>query len=158
MKAVAFFALLVLLAATPTRVGPARAYPPASVPGFANPDVTQTNIKRTVCDPGWTKTIRPPASYTNKLKAAQMAALKLPGKPAEYEEDHFISLEIGGNPRDPRNLWPEPYDIQYGARIKDQVEDALHRQVCAAKMTLESAQKCITLDWIACGRKLGSIK
>jgi len=26
-----------------------------------------------------------------------------------YEEDHLISLENGGNLRDPRNLWPEPY-------------------------------------------------
>src|SRR5216683_2609243 len=27
--------------------------------------------------------------------------------PAHYEEDHLVSLELGGHPRDPRNLWPE---------------------------------------------------
>ena len=24
-----------------------------------------------------------------------------------YEENHFIALELGGNPRDAKNLWPE---------------------------------------------------
>ena len=28
---------------------------------------------------------------------------------SDYQEDHLISLELGGNPTDPRNLWPEPY-------------------------------------------------
>jgi hypothetical protein len=27
-----------------------------------------------------------------------------------YEEDHLISIEDGGDPTDPRNLWPEPYN------------------------------------------------
>ena len=27
---------------------------------------------------------------------------------ADYEEDHLIPLELGGAPRDPNNLWPEP--------------------------------------------------
>jgi hypothetical protein len=27
-----------------------------------------------------------------------------------YEEDHLISLEDGGDPTDPRNLFPEPYN------------------------------------------------
>ena len=31
------------------------------------------------------------------------------GSPSDYQEDHLISLELGGNPTDPRNLWPEPY-------------------------------------------------
>jgi hypothetical protein len=27
---------------------------------------------------------------------------------SNYELAHLISLEIGGNPKDVRNLWPEP--------------------------------------------------
>ena len=41
-------------------------------PGVLNPDVTQANIDTTVCVHGWTKTIRPPTSYTNDLKRKQM--------------------------------------------------------------------------------------
>ncbi len=30
--------------------------------------------------------------------------------PAHYQEDHLVPLELGGAPRDPRNLWPQPND------------------------------------------------
>ena len=120
-----------------------------TVPGLANPAVTQSNIKTTICRSDWTKTIRPPASYTNRLKLAQMRALGLRGKPGDYEEDHLISLELGGHPTDPRNLWPEPYAPRPGARQKDQVEDFLHRQVCSGKVSLADAQKQISTDWYA---------
>src|SRR5262245_21264224 len=78
-------------------------------PGALNPDVTQANINETICMRGWTKTIRPPVDYTNALKLTQMRDYGLSGSPRDYQEDHLISLELGGDPRDPRNLWPEPY-------------------------------------------------
>ena len=34
---------------------------------------------------------------------------RLRGPPSAFQEDHLISLELGGDPVDPRNLWPEPY-------------------------------------------------
>jgi hypothetical protein len=34
-----------------------------------------------------------------------------------YEENHLISLEDGGDPMDPRNLWPEPYNTHVGGTI-----------------------------------------
>ena len=71
----------------------------------------------------------------------------LPGTTADYEEDHLISLELGGNPNDPRNLWPEPYNPRPGARQKDTVENYLHNQVCAGTMTLIDAQNAIATDW-----------
>jgi len=128
------------------------------VPGALNQAVTQSNIHQTVCAANWTKTIRPPANYTNKLKLVQMKALGLTGAPGDYEEDHLISLEIGGDPRNPKNLWPQPYAGQYGARVKDQVEDALHRMVCGNKMTLADAQSCIATDWVVCGKRIGVLK
>jgi death-on-curing protein len=54
----------------------------------------------------WTATIRP-ASYTAKLKIAQMKELGPRGRPEDYKEDK-LSLEVGGNPTDPKNLWPRP--------------------------------------------------
>jgi hypothetical protein len=52
-----------------------------------------------------------------------------------HEEDHLISLENGGHPRDPRNLLPEPYKTQIdgqtvGARQKDTVENYIHSAIC----------------------------
>ena len=90
------------------RVGPSYLYPAHAVaPGLVNPDITQANIHQTICSPTWsTKTIRPPVTYTSRLKQQQLAHAT-DKNPAHYEEDHFISLELGGHPRDPRNLWPE---------------------------------------------------
>jgi hypothetical protein len=34
--------------------------------------VTQDNIDSTICVPGFTKTIRPPARYTSRLKREQL--------------------------------------------------------------------------------------
>jgi hypothetical protein len=125
---------------------------PAVTPGATNPAVVQANIARTVCKAGWTKTIRPPASYTNKLKRTQLASgpYASNAKPGAFEEDHLISLELGGHPTDPRNLWPEPYKPKdgMGARVKDQVEGYLKREVCAGRSTLEEAQAAI-LEWEA---------
>jgi hypothetical protein len=131
------------------KAGPSWLYPdPSRTPGFTNSDITQANIDQTICNSEWsTKSIRPPSSYTTRLKREQMEEWGLPGTTADYEEDHFISLELGGNPNDPRNLWPEPYSPSPGARQKDVVENYLHRQVCEGGMTLKEAQDAITRDW-----------
>jgi hypothetical protein len=110
---------------------------PATTPGVLNPSVNQGNLAETVCRQGWTKTVRPPARYTNRLKQQQMKALGLRGKRSSFEEDHWLPLELGGDPRDPRNLYPQPWPE---ARRKDVVETALHREVCAGRMTLREAQ------------------
>jgi hypothetical protein len=110
-------------------------------------------MRADICNHHWsTKLIRPPAGYTSRLKRKQLreygdtvhqarAQLMNPntGKvdttrcvahsdnPACYEEDHLNPLEDGGNPTDPRNLWPQPYNTRVGgtimgARQKDVVE------------------------------------
>src|SRR4051812_1439221 len=60
--------------------------------------VVQSNIRRTICRPGYTDTVRPPTSYTTPLKKRQMAAYGYYAghKLSSYEEDHVISLELGG--------------------------------------------------------------
>jgi len=98
---------------------------------------------------GYTRTVRPPESYTEPLKLQQIASLRLPGRASDYEEDHFIPLEVGGHPRDPRNLWPEGYAPSPGAREKDRVETFLHDQICAGKMPLQQAQEAVQTDWYA---------
>jgi hypothetical protein len=64
------------------------------------------------------------------------------------EVDHKISRELGGAD-DVTNLWPQPYHPGPGAHEKDQVENWLHREVCAGRMTLDQAQRAINDDWYA---------
>jgi hypothetical protein len=111
---------------------------PSLTPGALNPDVTQANINETICLHGWTKTIRPPVEYTNALKLKQMRLYGLTGSPHDYQEDHLISLELGGDPRDARNLWPEPYPR--AAKV-DSVENQLNAKVCSGAMSLADAQR-----------------
>jgi len=107
-------------------------------PGVLNPDVTQATIGATICRRGWTRTVRPPVSYTNGLKRRGLRAYGVAGPLSDYQEDHLISLELGGNPTDPRNLWPEPYPR---ASKVDQIENELNREVCAGRLTLADAQR-----------------
>jgi hypothetical protein len=107
-------------------------------PGALNPQVTQANITQTVCRSGWTRTVRPPVSYTNDLKTKGLAEYHLRGPPSAFQEDHLISLELGGDPTDPRNLWPEPYPR---AAAVDQIENQLNRRVCTGSLTLAQAQR-----------------
>ena len=104
-------------------------------PGAINPAVTQANIKDNVCKSGWTDTIRPTVTYTNKLKTTQLATTykslvaTYGAEMSGYEEDHLISLQLGGDPKDPKNLWPEPY-AGINARKKDVIETKLKRNDC----------------------------
>jgi len=166
----------------PTRLGPPEIYPDsAKTPGFANPDITQDNIADNLCNPTWsTSTICPPTGYTNPLKQNQMqqygdtvsdsyaTCMLSSNNKSCYEEDHLISLENGGHPRDPRNLWPEPYNTQIdgqtiGARQKDTVENYIHNAICFnvpghkshgtaahSSMTLQRGQEILAGDWYAC--------
>lgn len=118
-------------------------------PGAINPDVTQANIQQTICVRGYTKTIRPPAYFTNRLKKQQIRAYGYADtNPRDYEEDHDVALSIGGAPYDPRNLWPEPRNSEWGAARKDQLEFVLYKMVCANELSLAEAQYAMASNWI----------
>jgi hypothetical protein len=126
---------------------------PACTPGVTNPNVTQANISSTICRSGWTKTIRPPSSVTDQLKRQQISAYGYTDTSSHsYEEDHLISLELGGSPDDPKNLWPEP-----GAspNAKDKVENDLNHAICSGRAKLADAQHDIATDWTTAERLLG---
>ena len=107
-------------------------------PGVVNPDVTQATIRQTICVQGWTRTVRPPTEYTNDLKVRQMREYGLGGSPSDYQEDHLISLELGGHPTDPRNLWPEP---RPHAEDVDKIENELNRKICSGEITLDEGRR-----------------
>ena len=117
---------------------------PVCTPGSIDPAVTDANVASTICVRGYTATIRPSSSYTGKLKRQQMVEYGFTDSLSAHEEDHLISLELGGAAADPTNLWPEP-----GAspNDKDRIENFLRSAVCAGRISLSDAQKRIATDW-----------
>lgn len=118
--------------------------------------MTQENIDSTICVPGFTKTIRPPARYTSRLKREQLddpARNYEDREMRDYEEDHDVPLEVGGNPTDSQNLWPEPLHGPWNAHTKDKLENLMHETVCAHQITLAEGQVAFLGDWIAAHQK-----
>ncbi len=125
---------------------------PISTPGATNPRVTLATIHSTICVSGYTATIRPPESYTEKLKFHQLDTgynLRGDTMASHYEEDHLIPLEVGGSPTSVKNLWPEPRKTTWNAGRKDALENAMHRLVCSGAVSLAAAQRIFATSWIA---------
>lgn len=132
---------------------------PQLTPGALNPAVTQANLRETICRPGgYTRSIRPDEHYTETLKRKGVRQYGYPrqmGKDAfmlrNYEEDHLISLELGGSPDSPQNLWPEPHHVigGWGSYAKDKLENRLHSMLCRRRISLKQSQHAIATNWIA---------
>jgi len=119
-------------------------------PGAINPAVTQANIHSNICVSGWTRTVRPPVTYTNQLKYSQLHSgynLDSDMSLKDYEEDHQVPLEVGGSPTSAQNLWPEPRNIRLGAALKDELENRMHDLVCSGQVTLKTAQSVFMINW-----------
>ncbi len=113
---------------------------PACSPGAVL--TTDTNV---ICVSGYTQTVRNvPDSEKQQVFAEYGIDYSLH---SNYEVDHIISLELGGS-NDISNLYPESYSIQYGARIKDKLENYLHDQICSGKMSVAVAQAEISTNWL----------
>lgn len=127
---------------------------PALTPGAVNPAVTQANIHETICVRGYTRTIRPPVSYTEPLKRRQLREYGYSDQQIwRYEEDHLVPLEVGGAPRNPKNLWPEPHYGTWNSYRKDRLENEIHWRVCHGKMSLRRGQEIFEHNWEAGYRK-----
>lgn len=122
-----------------------------------NPNVTQTNIKTTICKSGWTATIRPPTTYTGRLKKQQLLVAVLTHPTwtlRNTEEDHRVPLELGGHPTDPFNLSPEFADAATPSspyhNLKDDAENAAKASVCRKvnPVPLATAQVAFIATWL----------
>jgi hypothetical protein len=123
---------------------------PVCTPGAIDPTVTQADIQSTICRSGYTETVRPPSSQTDKLKRAMYTAYGIPSGTSS-ELDHLVSLELGGS-NDAANLWPE---VGSQPNPKDAVENDLHKAVCSGKVTLAAAQQAIATNWQTAETVLG---
>ncbi len=115
-----------------------------AAPSFAqefNPTVTPDNLRRTICVPGWTKTVRPPVSMTNAIKAKFIHRQRITRPMRDFELDHIIPLCLGGAPRSEKNLQLQPWTE---AKRKDKLEADLARKVCAGEITLKKAREAIS--------------
>jgi hypothetical protein len=160
LQRVAHSSLLILLISS-AGVSFSRDFIPdlARTPGVINPEVTQANLHETICAPGWTRSIRPPVSYTYQLKMQQMKEQQLSGKAVEYNEDHRVPLCAGGHPRDPRNLWPQPRHGKWSANAKYKLERSVCRAICGGSITLEEGQQIfLQPDWTIEYKKFFKLK
>jgi len=122
---------------------------PQITPGAIDPAVTPQNLQSTVCVKGYTATVRPDKRVTNRLKREQIRQYRYDDtNPRNYEQDHLIPLSIGGNPSDPRNMWPQPRDGAWGADEKNDLEFIAYRLVCNGQLNLKEAQRRIATNWI----------
>jgi hypothetical protein len=130
---------------------------PRITPGAINPAVTQANLGDTICRKGgYTSTIRPPESYTHDLKVKGIQQYGYTdNRLRDYEEDHLVSLEVGGSPDSPQNLWPEPHHVvgNWGSYTKDALENKLHELICSGRLSLAQAQYEEAHDWVSAYKK-----
>jgi hypothetical protein len=126
---------------------------PRCTPGSVDPDVTRADLGSTICKRGWTATVRPPESQTERFKYD--VAYPAYGTPSaeRTELDHLVPLELGGS-NDATNLWPE---YPPTPNPKDSVENALNAAVCDGRVSLTAAQDAIASDWLTAERKLGLV-
>jgi hypothetical protein len=138
---VAALLLTTVVRAQSERTGPATIYPdPALTPGEAFPGISAEQV----CAPGYARLVR---SVSATVRRAVFASYGLQPDGANYELDHFIPLELGGD-NSTANLWPEPFGVP-GAHEKDLVENYLHDAVCAGAMAIVDAENAIADDWYA---------
>jgi hypothetical protein len=122
-------------------------------PGATSPAVTQANLSSTICRRGgYTGGVRPSSYVTGKEKTANARSYGYTGLFKDAEYDHLISLQLGGDPDDPRNLWVEAPDPGHRRdsgpnNNKDKVETKLHTAVCKGSISLHQAQYAIATDW-----------
>jgi hypothetical protein len=116
-----------------------------------NPDVTEATVSQTICVAGYTRTVRPAASYTNGVKSKLLREAGLDAsRMGDFELDHIVPLALGGHPRKLSNLELQPWPGEHGAWRKDALEVRMHNLVCEGELTLTEAQACVAEDWEAC--------
>jgi hypothetical protein len=106
--------------------------------------------KADICVAGYARKVRNvPAAVKTKAYTEYGITTHQPGA---YEVDHLISLELGGS-NSLKNLWPESYQGDWNAHVKDKLENKLHALVCAGQIDLKTAQHEIATNWIAAYQK-----
>jgi|ERR1035437_48786 hypothetical protein len=91
-----------------------------------------------------------PQSEKYAVESEYGMAQRLYGRTLEI--DHIVSLELGGS-NDIANLFPERATPAPGYKVKDRLENELHRRVCLGQKSLRSARREIATNWQALYKK-----
>lgn len=133
-------------------------------PGATDGRVTQENIGETICTAEWVDRNQPSASYTTPTKTKQIAAYGYSTYAIEnFELDHLVPLQLGGDPTAIANVWPQPWEARrerlvpegWGAETKNTLESRLHTAVCRRELPLAEAQRAVADDWIVTANTYG---
>jgi hypothetical protein len=119
---------------------------PSCTPGAYYPNATRSRI----CRPGYASQVRyvPQATKTRVYFAYGMRR-RFDGRDGEV--DHLVSLELGGS-NSVANLFPEAASPWPGSHEKDKLENELHSEVCAGRISLRGAQRLVARNWVAAYR------
>jgi hypothetical protein len=133
---------------------------PRCTPGEVNPNVIQATIGQTICEPNWSRTMRPPESVTEpeKRRLAIAYGYYAGRRLGAYQLDHVIAISLGGAANSSQNLWPEANyprisPDSYYPNPKDRLESRLRSLVCRDRMPLTQAQHILATDWVASYRR-----
>lgn len=112
-----------------------------------NPDVSQSTIQQTICQKGYSSTVRPSTTYTNPIKFRLMRQEGIPeSNKSDRALDHRIPISLGGHPRKLENL---QLMTKHDNSRKSRIEVKLLCYVCVGQMPLNQAQQEIADGWQA---------
>ncbi|CAB4936841.1 unannotated protein [freshwater metagenome] len=107
--------------------------------------------KRRICTSGYARQVRNvPAAVKRRVYAMYGMSTGFDGTNGQL--DHLVSLELGGT-NSMANLWPQAASRYFGAKQKDRLENRLHDEVCAGRLTLRQAQLKEARDWVSAYRR-----
>ena len=129
-----------------------QAFPEGSLPDSRiTPGDVLTTDSAVVCVKGYARKVRDNKALNSVSSSTKNRIYKIYARKGVSgiccEVDHLIPLELGGSNSD-KNLWPQPYDIQWNAHLKDKLENKLHRLVCAGTIDIVDAQLSLRTNWI----------
>jgi hypothetical protein len=139
--------LLCIFALSPSRAG--------DIPDLQlTPGVARAGLsKKRICEIAWGRDER---HVTEAMKREVFGLYGYSGNddprcvPAgqrHCEIDHLISRELGGAD-DVRNLWPQAYGTSpWNAVLKDKLENRLHKEICAGRISLKAGRDMLVNDW-----------
>lgn len=105
------------------------------------PGAAVTTDTAVICRPGYATSIRPTGALWRHLRDEAYDRYGLSRgrrgivgasrfRHPAYEVDHLVPLELGGDPTNIRNIWPQPIAA---AKRKDDVENELHDSSAAGE-------------------------
>ena len=124
---------------------------PVCTPGEADPRVTASNLRSTICRRGYTASVRPPRAVSHAIKLRLTKAYGIGSVPfSKVELDHLIPLSLGGASTD-ANLWPQLRSGAHNVDDKDAIAVSLNHRVCAGSVSLSAAQHAMATNWETAG-------